>query len=185
MLVERARRLAQALRPVFFLIAMAAALPGVLYWVPALAGADAAYLVLSGSMEPVLSPGDLVFVRESERLAVGDVITFRPDPQRDFVVTHRIIEVQDANGVVRLRTQGDANEDPDPWTLAPESVIGSLHLTIPKWGLLFQLLRSRVGYVAFVLLPGSILIASEFRKLYRELDALDRAKRAAKEARGR
>jgi signal peptidase I len=94
-----------------------------------------------------------------------------------------VIEVLDDGGTIRYRTQGDANEDPDPFVVKQEMVVGKYSFQIPKWGLLIQAMRSKVGYVLLVLLPCSIILAREFVSLYKQLDERDRAKRAAKEGR--
>jgi len=49
---------------------------------------------------------------------VGDVITYQPpaDSGTSSLVTHRIIAIGSSpDGRSVLRTQGDANPDPDPW----------------------------------------------------------------------
>lgn len=71
--------------------------------------------VLTGSMRPHMPEGSVVLSTpvEVDRIAVGDVITYRIPVEDRRVVTHRVIEVVEA-GVVR--TQGDANKDPDTWT---------------------------------------------------------------------
>jgi len=91
--------------------------------------------------------------------------------------------VLDAGGTVRYRTQGDANEDPDPFMVTQAMVVGKYQGQLPFWGLLLGILRSRAGYVLFILLPGGLIVLREFAKLYRELDAWDRARAAKKEGR--
>lgn len=70
--------------------------------------------VLTGSMRPNMPEGSVVLSTPVDvgQLAVGDVITYRIPVEDRRVVTHRVIEVLEP-GVVR--TQGDANKDPDTW----------------------------------------------------------------------
>lgn len=80
-------------------------------------GAYRTLTVLSASMRPTYGPGSVVLVRPTapSDLRVGDVITY-PIPVEDRrVVTHRIVEVVEAGPSPVLRTQGDANNAPDPW----------------------------------------------------------------------
>lgn len=168
---------------------MAFIVPGVLFAVPEAAGADDAFVVLSGSMVPFFHPGDVIFVDHvpADSLKVGDVVTFRASPGSPTLITHRVIEVIDAGGKIRYRTQGDANEDPDPFIVTQEMVVGKYDFQIPHWGKTMQLLRSKVGYFLFIFFPGTFIVMREFVKLYKELDAADKAKKAAaaaKEARG-
>ena len=64
-------------------------------------------IVLSGSMEPEFSSGDLIFVREVEDpslLSKGDVVCYL---QSGKAVTHRIASVtKDESGGVRYTTKG-------------------------------------------------------------------------------
>ena len=75
--------------------------------------------MLTGSMAPSIEPGDVVVstpldVQTSPR---GMVITYHIPIDDHRVVTHRVIEVEHtADGTVSVRTQGDANDAPDPWT---------------------------------------------------------------------
>lgn len=135
-------------------------------------GKDAAYVVLSGSMEPRYSPGDVVLVERvaTRDLAVGDVITFRIDPRT--LVTHRIVEVlpQDG-GHVAYRTQGDANDDPDPFVVTEAMVVGRVDGSIPYWGQIVTTLRSKTGTLLFVILPCALLLARETVRLYKALAA--------------
>jgi signal peptidase I len=68
--------------------------------------------VLSGSMRPTLSPGDVAVTQAvpTSSLRVGDVIVFVP-PTASEAVIHRISSLR--NGV--MTTKGDANTVSDPW----------------------------------------------------------------------
>lgn len=50
-----------------------------------------AYNVLSGSMEPELSKGDMVIVKAvpAEELQTGDIVTYYPTDEVGTTVTHR------------------------------------------------------------------------------------------------
>lgn len=138
---------------------------------PALAGADHAFIVLSGSMQPLLAPGDVVFVRDVDpaTLRVGEAITFRAAPGSEMLITHRIIEVLDDGGRVRYRTQGDANEDPDPFVVHPAMVVGSYAFHLPWWGLAITAVRSGPMLLVVVVLPAIAVLAHEGRHLARLL----------------
>lgn len=65
-----------------------------------------ASIVLSGSMEPEFSKGDLIIVAEKDSYKKGDVVVFHDGSS---LVVHRIIE-ESADTVT---TQGDANDTAD------------------------------------------------------------------------
>jgi hypothetical protein len=80
------------------------------------------FCTLSGtSMRPLLEPSDLLEVSRygSERVGVGDVVLCRSLERQDIVV-HRVVSVDGQ----RIRTRGDASENPDSWELHPPEVLG-------------------------------------------------------------
>jgi len=74
--------------------------------------------VLSGSMVPRFSPGDVVVVtpEPSSSLRVGQVITYNVPVGDHQPVTHRVVAILHAGRDPVIRTRGDANSAPDPWT---------------------------------------------------------------------
>ena len=93
------------------------------------------YTVLSGSMEPTYHVGSLIYVSRNVdplELKTGDPVTFMLN--ETTVATHRIIEVipdESDPTVVRFRTKGDANKDPDGALVHSANVIGKPIFTIP------------------------------------------------------
>src|SRR5690606_31646537 len=67
--------------------------------------------IQTGSMEPVLSPGDLIIVRKQPVAAYnpGDIVTFINPGNRSQTVTHRILEKADGPYRSVFTTKGDAN----------------------------------------------------------------------------
>jgi signal peptidase I len=88
-------------------------------------------LVTSGSMQPLVAPGDVVMIRpvSPEELTANTVVLFeRVDGER---VLHRIME-QLPDGT--FRTQGDANAVPDSDLLHIDQVRGAAVLAVPWVG---------------------------------------------------
>jgi signal peptidase len=155
---------------VALLVALVA--PLALYAFPPLAGADHAFVVLSGSMEPALSTGDVVFARavDPPRIAPGDVVTYRAPGGAGALLTHRVVEASADEGGVVLRTKGDANDAVDPWPVRGEDVVGVMAFRVPLWGHLPMFAKTWPGYVALVVLPSLALLAKGARDLWRELE---------------
>lgn len=147
-------------------------LPFVIYLVPQLVLAQEAYVVLSGSMEPAIPTGGVVFVygTQPENLEKGDIITFQTDG--DQVTTHRIIEVVERNGDLSFRTQGDANDDPDPGFIQPDEVVGEVKWWVPYLGYVIEWAGSVNAYLLLVLIPAVLIILDEVWKIGKEMRGL-------------
>ncbi len=107
------------------------------------------YTVLSGSMEPDYPVGSLVYVwskADPLKLRVGQPVTFMVN--ETTVVTHVIVEVipdDDDTTVVRFRTQGIANDDPDEGLVHSKNVIGKPLFCIPYLGYVAEYLQTPKG----------------------------------------
>ncbi len=73
--------------------------------------------VLSGSMQPVFEPGDLLVVVPEPLSAVraGQVLSFHAPTPDHRVETHRVVRVINPGLHPVIVTKGDANAAPDPW----------------------------------------------------------------------
>jgi len=116
-----------------------------------------AYTVLSGSMEPQIPTGAMIYVRSIDpaTLETGDVITFLLDS--DTAATHRILEIRQENGQLWFHTKGDANPTPDGAPVHSKNVIGVPVLTIPGAGYAVRYLQSLPGALAGISL-GAVLM---------------------------
>ena len=76
--------------------------------------------VLSGSMRPGFSVGGVVVSQRVplKDITVGDVIVFENPIKRTEQMIHRIIKLTRLpDGAIKIKTKGDANPIPDPWTV--------------------------------------------------------------------
>ncbi|MDA1257816.1 MAG: signal peptidase I [Chloroflexi bacterium] len=117
--------------------------------------------VISGSMEPTLSRGDMVILRKVSPadLRVGDVaqVEIPRAFQEQFGLPpntlHRIIDIQQTGTNVQFITKGDNNANIDPVPVAPDRVGGVVVGSVPQVGHLFLFLNSAQGRM-FALLMG-------------------------------
>lgn len=77
----------------------------------------------SGSMEPSISVGDILIIKECGNYEVNDVVTYNVD--NDYLVTHRIIEKKEDNNFV---TKGDNNNTKDNDKVTKENIEGKVIL---------------------------------------------------------
>lgn len=118
------------------------------------------YTVISGSMEPTYSVGDLLYVKKAapSTIKVGDPITFVLN--EDLVVaTHRVVRV-DAESQ-RFYTKGDANDTEDQDPVHFNNVIGVPNFSIPKLGYVSNFVQNPPGlYITIGF--GIVLILTVF-----------------------
>lgn len=147
------------------LLLLAAVAPFVVYAVPEAVGADQSYVVLTGSMEPAISPGDAVVVADTDPDSIrrDDVVTFSTGSETP--TTHRVVDVTEQNGELRFETKGDANEDPDQSLVRPDQLRGKVVLVLPYIGLVVNFVNTPVGFVALVIVPLALLAVSELSNL--------------------
>lgn len=124
--------------------------------------------VYGGSMEPAIKLGSLVVIRPVEPATVseGDVITYRSGTESNTVTTHRVIEVLPSDGSLMFRTKGDANEDPDAYTVPAENVVGRVWMSVPYAGYFTDFVRSPLGLGLLIGIPAAIIIGIELRNIF-------------------
>jgi len=116
-------------------------------------------VVITGSMEPVIEPGDMVIFREQTTYVNDDIVLFKANSY----ITHRIVETTE-NGFI---TQGDANNTIDDEILK-EQIVGKVVLIIPKVGYVADFLKSPFGIFVLVIgLLAMIELPNLFRKISR------------------
>lgn len=118
-----------------------------------------AYAIVSGSMEPAIPTGSLVYAKpvEPRALAPGNVVVFYANATP---VTHRVVENDTANGT--LTTQGDANAAPDLAPVSYYNVIGRVAFHLPLLGLFLPAFSGTGGKLALL---GLLLAGALFRAL--------------------
>ncbi|MEE5992702.1 MAG: signal peptidase I [Oscillospiraceae bacterium] len=130
------------------------------------------YTVLTDSMQPAFSTGDMVIVKlaKADQINVGDAITFNPSSDSDAYLTHRVTEKlpdYEGSGVTCFRTKGDANNTEDSFLIDESRVIGTVSLAIPRLGLVVRFIQMRWYFV----LPLVILVFVFFKLMGTYLDS--------------
>ncbi|WP_427172281.1 signal peptidase I [Arthrobacter sp. 92] len=104
--------------------------------------------MLTGSMSPLISPGDVVVTVPTpvNALKTGDIITYRIPVDDHRVETHRVVKImRNADGTTTVQTKGDANNTEDPWTATLQGESIDVHTaTIPYLGAAIRTLRDPV-----------------------------------------
>lgn len=164
-------------------------------------GGYAPLIVLTGSMEPGIKTGDLIFVKEidASEIKVDDVIAFfDPDGNGTSILTHRVKEINEENGKRYFTTWGDANGGAvDRSPVSEDKLVGIYtDFRIPGAGNVAMFMQTTAGLIICVFLPLVLLVGWDiFRRrrhekqnqqdtseLLAELEALRSAQAARSEA---
>lgn len=142
--------------------------------------------VLSGSMEPGISPGDVIIVRPpgpAEELKEGDVVTFKAQEKgasRQVLITHRIVGIVYVNEKpTAYVTKGDANDSKDLHPIGRDQVVGVYAGRIPYFGYVANFIKTPLGIILLLVIPGLLAIAGEVHKIYKILSEEEQRKAAA------
>lgn len=80
------------------------------------------------SMSPTFKDGDNVYwenVDSFSALEVGHIIIYRhPTIPEQSLIVHRIVEIENVNGVYRFRTKGDGLSEPDQYWVDENHIVG-------------------------------------------------------------
>ncbi len=126
--------------------------------IPRLFGCEI-YHVISGSMEPAIPTGSVVYVKEIEAsdLQKDDVIAYYSSDENGAIITHRIVQNRVVSG--EFITKGDANEKEDLTPVTYDRLIGKVVLSIPFLGRVLTMISGTSGkiFVACLIVLASFL----------------------------
>ncbi len=94
-------------------------------------------VVITGSMEPLIKPGDIIIVEkitsmeEINNLKKNDIVQFKSN---NVVISHRIIKIIEKEETYNFRTKGDNNSGVDVDLVKPKQIKGKVINVVPKIG---------------------------------------------------
>ena len=125
------------------------------------------YCIMSGSMEPTISPGSIILVDLKTEPHVEDIVTFQT---QDTIITHRLKkQINDQKYI----TKGDANHSDDPIPLFKAQIIGKVIIVIPFIGYIVIFLRRYLWLLCAAFLMF-MYIMKERKKLWNSMNILYR-----------
>ncbi len=130
------------------------------------------YTIISGSMKPNINVYDVVVdtkVDNPEDIKVGDIITFTSSSSLTYgvTITHRVIAIDNSNGVYRYRTQGDNNLVPDDTYVEFGNVLGKVLFKVPQLGRVQFLLLKAGSWLFIILIPSLGIVIYDLLKVFR------------------
>lgn len=107
-------------------------------------------VIATGSMEPLIKPGDVVLIRKIvdmegiRNLKQGDIIQFE---RNNIKISHRIVEILEdkKTGQISYKTKGDNNSIIDKEMVKPEQMKGIVVRVVPKIGWPTLIIKSKEG----------------------------------------
>ncbi|MFO7797659.1 MAG: signal peptidase I [Promethearchaeati archaeon] len=163
-------------------IILAISSPFLIYWILQLSlkTSSPMVVVVSGSMEPTLSRGDLLFLYGKDPADIrngtaleknGDIIVFDahgywPLPPAEPVV-HRVIDKRFENGTWWFKTKGDDNTIEDPW-IPENQIFGVVVGVIPYIGWVKIFFTESGLLIPIIIIIFGILIISLISDVMKE-----------------
>jgi len=124
--------------------------------------------VQTGSMVPNIRRGYLVAVEKvsTDQLQVGDVITYKSELSslKGATITHRIIELPNAQNGQKIIVKGDANPSADE-PFSPDRIVGRVHKAVPYAGFVMDFLSTPIGLLSIIYLPALFIVLDEIKRL--------------------
>ena len=123
--------------------------PGFLGWKP--------IVVIADTMENTMYPGDLAIVKEEniENIKENDIIAFRTE---NILLIHRVIKIENENGVKRFITKGDNRPEQDEGYVDNSKIEGIYQYKYDKIGNFILFVQTPMGMVLCLFLPLLLLI---------------------------
>lgn len=118
-----------------------------------------ALVVRSGSMEPAIPTGSVVFYKHvnAADVKVGQVIVFSKPGQPNERITHRVYKIGTGATGKYFVTKGDANGAPDDWRVPAvgKGWVASFH--VPTLGYVLADMQSTTARLLLLLIPAVLL----------------------------
>ena len=129
-------------------------------------------IILTDSMDPVFSSGDLILCHTTQAQDVkeGDIICFYdPAGNGTTTVTHRVVKVtKDDAGALAWQTKGDANNTEDSMLVPAKNLVGIYQRSFAGLGNAAMFMQTTQGLIICVVCPIILLVGYDMirRRMY-------------------
>jgi len=165
---------------IFSIVLIATALLLVVSVLP-IPGGIKSYVVLSGSMEPAIRTGSVVFIIPQKQYKIGDIVTFGQATKTQAPTTHRIVDTKFINGAQAFITKGDANNANDQRDVPATEIQGLVFLTIPLMGYVINFARNPIVFISIIALCAILIIVDQAKSIMAEMKKEKTEKSSTKE----
>lgn len=124
--------------------------------------------VTTGSMSGTIEINDVILVKTTKDVKVGEIITFE---NKDEIITHRIVAEKNDE----LFTKGDANNSED-LPIKRDSVIGKVIKVFPKFGIWVKVLSDVkvIGSIIITIVLFGMAVSSKKEEKHKEKKSFSR-----------
>lgn len=105
------------------------------------------FTVISGSMEPKISIGDVIITKKANEIKEGDIIAFE---HSNIITVHRVNKIAQENGKTLYQTKGDNNNTVDENLISRDNIIGVYFFKIPAMGKIQMFIYDNLVFCAIL-----------------------------------
>ena len=143
------------------------------------------FRVVTGSMEPTIETGALLICDDTDiyDIQINDIVCFESNNSmmRGQVITHRVVDMKEINGVLRLTTKGDANTVEDALYVTENNLIGRVTWYSTDQDLIAKVISfmsGKIGFLACIVIPVLLVcgfaLKESMKNIQLELEELRR-----------
>ena len=114
------------------------------------------FKVMTGSMEPTISTGSLILVKEEKEYKVKDIVTYKNDNE---YVTHRIVKIENDE----ITTKGDNNNTEDK-AFSKDKIIGKMIYELKIYGFILYLIKNPITWVLAISIYVIVMLLKKNNK---------------------
>ena len=109
------------------------------------------FIIVSKSMENTINKNDVIIIREVQKDEIhkDDIIAFF---QNNEVITHRIVDIVEDNGVTKYLTKGDNNLHEDKDLVTYEQIEGKYQFKISGFGIILKILKNPITLIILIII---------------------------------
>lgn len=109
------------------------------------------FIIVSRSMEPTINKNDAIFIKEVPKssLQVNDIIAFQDSGS---IVTHRIVAIEEDDGIVKYQTKGDNNTKRDKKKVTYDEIEGEYQFKINGLGVILNIIQSKITLIILIVI---------------------------------
>lgn len=130
-------------------------------------GSLKSFVIVSGSMEPSLPTGSIIYTLKKDFYSTKDIIAFS---DKGRTITHRVKEVKGVGTQLYYTTKGDANSTEDSDMVAGSNVVGKTVLFVPYVGKIVMAFKTPIGFGVGIIIPSILFIFMELIKIKKEIE---------------